>query len=394
MADQRFVSLDVLRGIAILGTLGTNIWIFTNVDGFVGYLSDPTQADGAWRVAQVLLEQLTQGKFLGLLTIMFGIGLAIQQASATRRGRSWPGRYYWRAILLFIDGTLNYLLFTEFDVLMGYAVTGLIVAYLLSMGIRRQRVAIGVAATVHLMLVGLIVWALAAAPGSAGDRSEPLSPNPYADGSFVDLVVFRIQNIAVFRAEVVLILPMSIALFLIGAALLRAGVLEPRGAMLRRRLMIAGLGVAAPLDFVAGIFGGTAGLILGRYVLAPVVSLAILAWVAGFYADGRAAGRVGRLMSPVGRTALSCYVLQNAIAGAICYGWGLGLAAHLDATTVVPVTIALYLAISATMIVLATLWLRRFNRGPLEWLWHSSYQRLAGEGRPRTAANRDTTLTR
>ena len=119
MADRRFVSLDVLRGIAILGTLGTNIWIFTNVEGLVGYLSDPTQADGAWRVAQVLLEQLAQGKFLGLLTIMFGIGLAIQQASATRGGRPWPGRYYWRAILLFIDGTLNYLLFTEFDVLMG-----------------------------------------------------------------------------------------------------------------------------------------------------------------------------------------------------------------------------------------------------------------------------------
>ena len=27
----------------------------------------------------------------------------------------------------------------------------------------------------------------------------------------------------------------------------------------------------------------------------------------------------------------------------------------------------------AVMILLATLWLRRFHRGPVEWLWHAMY---------------------
>ena len=97
---------------------------------------------------------------------MFGIGLAIQQRSAVRRGRPWPGRYYWRAALLFVDGVINYFLFTEFDVLMGYAVTGLIVAYLLSMRLRRQYVAIAIAASTHLALLGLVSWALLAAPAA------------------------------------------------------------------------------------------------------------------------------------------------------------------------------------------------------------------------------------
>lgn len=35
----RIVALDVARGIAILGTLGTNIWIFTDPAGIVGYLN-------------------------------------------------------------------------------------------------------------------------------------------------------------------------------------------------------------------------------------------------------------------------------------------------------------------------------------------------------------------
>src|SRR5690606_5828639 len=84
MASPRYVSLDVLRGIAILGTLGTNIWIYTTPDGLIGYLQGDAAAPGAWRPVEVVLQQLTQGKFLGLLTVMFGIGLALQQRSALR----------------------------------------------------------------------------------------------------------------------------------------------------------------------------------------------------------------------------------------------------------------------------------------------------------------------
>jgi uncharacterized protein len=395
-APRRFAALDVLRGVAILGTLATNIWIFTNADGLVGYLNGTHEATGAWSVVQDVLQQLAQGKFLGLLTIMFGIGLAIQQRSAERRGESWPGGYPWRAALLFVDGTVNYFLFTEFDVLMGYAVTGLIVAFILSTTIRRQRVALIIAAVIHVLLLTLIVAAIATAPPA--DRAQPLSPNPYADGSFLDLAAFRAEHIALFRAEVVLILPMSIALFLVGAALLRAGVLEsttrvPSAGRMRRRLMIVGLGVAFPLDLVVGITGGDAGLIIGRYLLAPVVALGILAAIAAFYADGRSPGVLGRALSPIGRTALSCYVFQNALAGAICYGWGFGLAAHLDPTTVVPATIGLFLGITIVLMVLSRLWLRRFDRGPLEWLWHSSYARLHRPERMRTTEPADRTPT-
>ncbi|MCP2277943.1 DUF418 domain-containing protein [Nocardia amikacinitolerans] len=375
----RVVALDVLRGIAILGTLGTNIWILTNPEGLIGYIDELGAAtDGGWMWTERVLQQLAQGKFLGLLTIMFGIGLAIQQASAVRRGRAWPGSYPWRAGLLFLDGLLNFVLVAEFDVLMGYAVTGLVVAFVLATGERAQRRWLTIAASVHVAMLTLIALAMAFAPQQDSAPRAPLDPNPYADGSFWDLVVFRLDNALAFRLEAVFVFAMSVALFLAGARLYRAGLFGPEGARIRKRLMVIGA-IAAPIDFLVGVFVGGDLVLLTRYGSAPFVAFGILALVAEFYLRRPRLGFAGRRLTEVGRTALSCYILQNLVASALCYGWGLGLAARVSPDARVPFTIAIYLVVSVIIVTAAHLWLRRFERGPVEWAWHASYRVLARE---------------
>jgi uncharacterized protein len=373
--SARIASLDVLRGVAILGTLATNIWIFTDPGGFLGYLADDTASTtpAGWAGVEAVLQQLSQGKFLGLLTLMFGIGLEIQRRSALRSGRRWPGRYPVRAALLFLDGVVHYLLVVEFDVLMGYAVTGAVVAYLLATSERAQRTWMVAAAAVHVLLLGLVTAALTAAPA----RPAPgvIEPNPYADGSWWDLVLLRVDNALLFRFEPVFIQASSVALFLLGAWLLRAGALGPDGVALRRRLLVVGA-VALPVDLALGVFGGTAGLVLARYGTAPLVALGLLALVVEVVGRRERLGAGGRRLAEVGRTALSSYVLQNVVASALCYGWGLGLASRLDPAARVPATVALYALVAAVVVVSAHLWLRRSTRGPVEWLWHSSYRAL------------------
>ncbi|RBO94315.1 DUF418 domain-containing protein [Nocardia puris] len=380
-APSRLVALDVLRGIAILGTLGTNIWILTDPEGMVGYVRRlGAPAEDGWMWAERALQQVAQGKFLGLLTIMFGIGLAIQQASAKRRGRPWPGKYPWRAALLFLDGLLNFLLIAEFDVLMGYAVTGLVVAFLLATSERAQRRWLIVAASVHVALLTLIAVGLAFGPGDDTPRTEskPLDPNLYADGSFWDLVVFRVDNVFAFRLEAVFVFAMSVALFLTGARLFRAGVFRSEGTRIRKRLMVIGA-LAVPLDLGIGIGVGGDLIVFTRYGIAPFVALGILAAVAEFYLRRPRLGYAGRRLTEVGRTALSCYILQNLIAAAICYGWGLGLAARFSPDHRVPFTIAVYVVVAIVLMGAAHLWLRRFERGPVEWAWHEAYRLLARE---------------
>jgi len=366
---RRIASLDVARGIAILGTFGTNVWIFTEPRGMVGYLE--TVGDESLPIR--VLQTLAQGKFLGLLSLMFGVGLAIQQASAARHDRPWPGRYWRRALVLFLDGLVHFLLVAEFDVLMGYALVSFLVSALLILRPRvRARWAIG-AIAVHLSIVALVTVGMVLSSSGVAAGPEPARTNPYADGSFLDLVAFRIDHALLFRAETIFMIPLTIAMFLTGAALFQGGIFSPDGATLRRRMLWVG-GIAAPVDLAIGIAGAPLGLagpavFVGRYAIAPLVALGLLALIAEFY-QRRRVGRVGGALSDVGTTALSCYVLQNLIASALCYGWGLGLAARYGAEHRLAFTIAVYVAVMACLLAASALWTRRFSRGPIEMMMH------------------------
>lgn len=355
----------MLRGIAIMGTLGTNIWIFTSPGGPAELLGETTGA------AESFLRFLANGKFLGLLTLLFGVGLELQYRSARRRGARWPGWYLWRAALLFAEGLLHYILIFEFDVLMGYAVTSVIVAYLIGRSDRAVRGWMALMGGIHLALLTVGTAGLLAGgdvvPG--GGQTTTL----YSQGTWPEQVLSRLELFPIYRIESVFIIPMGVFLFLLGARLTRAGVFEERGARLRRRLMILGLGVALPVNLVT-TFAGPGWFLVDRYLLPPLVSLGLLGLVTTLVARMRAEpGLLRRGLSNVGRTALSCYVLQNLVASALCYGWGLGLAARFDALRPWWV-VGAWAGICLLFSVLASLWLRRFERGPLELVWQWAYQ--------------------
>lgn len=385
MTTRRIDVLDVLRGIAIVGTLGTNIWIFTDPRGPAGVM-DALSGGGA---AETFLRFLTNGKFLALLSLLFGVGMELQYRSAVRRGATWPGRYLWRAALLFVEGLLHYVLIFEFDVLMGYAVVSVLVAFLIGRSDRVVRAwTIGVA-TVFTAVIGLLTLAFLYGAATTTPSSAP--SRLFADGSYPEQVAARIANVGAYRLEAVFIVPLGVVLFLVGSRLARAGVFEDsgRGAVLRRGLMILGLGVGAPLNLLTA-FAGPDWFLVDRYLLPPLVALGLLGLVTTVTLRMRGVpGPLRGGLTAVGRTALSCYVFQNLAGAALCYGWGLGLATRLDGLR--PWwAVGAWAAICAVFMTLATLWLRRFERGPLETIWQWAY--LAPFPKPRRPA-RETLVT-
>ena len=371
---ERIQLLDVLRGVAIFGTLGTNIWLFAAV----GVPGSSTFLGGGlpWWISwdgflTTLTLFVTNGKFLGLLTILFGVGLEIQYQSARRRGLPWPVRYLWRSVLLFIEGFLHYLLVFEFDILMGYAVAAFVVALLVGRSEKTIRRAMWISGGLHLLLAGGLSLLIGAAtlldPQSLSNASvfTEEAARVYTSGSWWEQVLYRLDNMAVYRAEPVFIIPMNVFLFLLGVRLMRSGAFSPdeNGRRIRRKMLRWGLLLGLPLNLLYFVPNGLFELPV-RYLFAPILSLGYAGLVALAVERGTLSWLSARL-AEVGRAALSCYVLQNILASLAFYGWGLGLTGQVGA----PATLGIWFVICALLVLLAHLWLRRFPSGPLEMVW-------------------------
>lgn len=362
MAERtRVPALDVLRGVAILGTLASNVWLFTAPGGPAALLQSGFDVTGA---AQAALVALSNGKFLALLTLLFGVGLELQYRAAVRRGLPWPGRYPLRAAVLFAEGLLHYLLVFEFDVLMGYAIASLLVAHLVGRSDRVVRAWMAVVGGGFALLVLAATALLLLVPGPAPTASPPAPPGT---GSWTAQVAERVALFPLFRVELLLVVPSAVVLFLAGSRLLRAGAFDDGGARLRRRLVVLGLGAGVPLNALTTV-AGPAFVLVDRYLVPPLVALGLLGAVTELVRRTRG-GALRRGLTAVGRTALSCYVAQNVLASVLCFDWGLGLARRFDGAR--PWWVAgLWAGISLVLLLAASAWLRRFERGPLELLAH------------------------
>ncbi|MFB7463645.1 DUF418 domain-containing protein [Streptomyces sp. NPDC056224] len=372
----RLPLLDVLRGAAILGTLMTNVWIFASPGSEWSVLTgglaspDPLADPSAATIAQSVFRFLADGKFLALLTVLFGVGLAIQYDSAARRGDPWPGRYPRRAAFLFVEGTVHFVLVFAWDVLMGYAVTALLVAWLLARSERVRRNTMRAAAAVHLTLVALVTLAAVTKPEGTPKAPAADAVELYERGGYGAQIAFRLENFAALRVEPVFSFGLLVFLFLLGVRLHRAGAFTAtaEGRRIRTRTAAWGLGLGLPLN-AATTLGGDAFFVLGRYGVAPLVAVGYIGLI-GVALDRLWIPKpVTTALGSVGRTALSCYVAQNVLCVLLCYGIGLGLAGRLAGSGPWWV-MGLWAAVALTLSAGSWLWLRRFGRGPLEYVQH------------------------
>ncbi|CAM4252482.1 DUF418 domain-containing protein [Bacillus manliponensis] len=362
---MRIRSLDVLRGFAILGTLGTNIWVFaSNGNPTLIFTSEHLFSSLNAFLSQVWLF-FVNGKLLGMLTIMFGIGLEIKYQKSLQKEQKWPGIYIWSSILLFIDGLLHYFLVMEFDVLMSYAITAIIVAFIVKAGTRVIKICLWIFGTIHILFFSLLSGVLMFTTDEFVMYNQQHIAKIYMNGSWFDQIMYRYQDFWALRAEAISIIPMNICLFLFGVLLMRSGVFtgDERGKRVRKKLLKLGLLIGLPLNLLS--FVPNVGIqVMVRYFFAPFLTLAYMVIIIKLVEKGSLKWLTMRL-EEIGKMALSCYVLQNILASIIFYGWGFGLSGKVESIG----TIICWIVISVLLMIFANLWRRRFKSGPLEALW-------------------------
>jgi uncharacterized protein len=377
--SQRVVLLDVLRGCAILGIL------LINITGFSGYAFLSPQQDAAlWAsAADTAISQamtaLIEGKFYSLFSLLFGIGFAVILERCERRGAS-PARILSRRYFgLLAIGLIHSILIWYGDILMLYALLGLLL-----LAFRRQsaRALLWWASGFLLSPIPLYALGLALQPTTSGSGGPPHALiealNAFRSGGYAEIVSANL-NLDTFnwlRRLILMFYPRVFGMFLLGVALSRMRILHNPEQHTARILALSRWGVLvglpasiiyAALDQQAGMLPLTGhGLIRTIFdsVGTPLLCLGYVAWITRLSQKWRWQ-RPLWWFAPVGRMALSNYLMQSVCGVLLFYGIGGGLFMHVSLAA----SVGIALAIFALQAVLSRLWLSYFNFGPVEWVW-------------------------
>jgi len=387
-ARERIVLLDVLRGFAVFGMFTVNMT--ADLPWGSAFREQPLGiADGT---VMILIDLLTNGKFITIFSFLFGVGFFLQLERARDRGVPFLATYLRRLVALFFIAALAIVAGLGAGILIDYS----IYALLLLLFSRRSARFLLVAAVV-CFLIGTVSSNIEAVSDLIGteqperielvdDRSsaEALAENEkdrvYRAGTFKEIASYRASSLL----EYVLswkhwVWDVSLlGLMLLGCYVCRRGALQDsavRMKMARTALpWLLSIGVAGMVIFVwlrpwpnadsdlLTLIGELAFWPVG----APVLGLGYAAIIT-LLLEKETCQRVLLPFAAVGRLALTNYLFHGLVIAAFTYQWGLGLYGEMGPFWGLMAVFAIF----PLMIIASSWWIGRFQFGPIEWLWRT-----------------------
>ncbi len=396
--SQRYLTLDALRGFAVMGILLMNIVGFAMPE--MAYLSPAVY--GGTNMPDIVVWTLSfifvDGKMRGLFTILFGASMMLVVERAANSGQNPAKVHFSRMFWLALFGLAHFFLLWFGDILFLYAATGCLAFFLTGLDaedlIRRALLIFTLGFVGFSVSFGSLLYLQyqAGLPGASADSIERLRevvegfhtrPAALAE----DIALHQSGFSTIFSDKVAnnLLEPLysvgyniaeTLPLMMIGMALYKNGFLTGAWdlATYRRwglRLTAIGALVLFPLtalmissDFdILLVLNASYAWSWPSRLLMTVGYAALLIWAIRHFSASPWLRRV----TAVGRAAFSNYLGTSIVMTAIFYGWGLGLYGQIGRAE-------LYLFVAATWILMllwSKPWLERFRYGPLEWLWRS-----------------------
>jgi len=394
--SERIITLDFIRGIAVLGILFANITAFGQP--LIAYFwpealsGGPTAWDRAiWFFQLVFVDH----KFRGLFSILFGAGVYLFTERAWARG---SGRWlqFRRLCWLLVFGVIHYFLIWHGDILGAYAAAGMMALPMLKWHAARQlRVGIWIYVLGSLVFLAgftgayLVSTTPEVAAYAPADARESITEAPqkaleetdatialYGGDSYPAIVRHMATEEAGGFVNGLIIIPLmeTLGLVLIGMALFRMGFFSGGfdSAKMRKwgwRGLLGGLAFTALValwPFASDwqmfrtllVFNA-----LGRLAQVPVALGAAALLVVN--AQRLARTWLGSRFVAAGRMAFSNYLGTSILMVFVFQGWALGLFGKLHRPELMLIVCAVWVA----MLLWSKPWLDRFRYGPLEWLW-------------------------
>ena len=427
--QERIIELDLMRGFAVFGILVVNMQFFGlpiyTVISEMNPFNDP--ADLASRF---FIGVFMEGKFITLFSFLFGLGFWIFISRARARGRTAGPLFLRRLVILALFGAAHAFLFWAGDILLVYAILGLVMMLFLNRKDKTLRIWIVLLPVLHILFIAGIVALLQMAmnipeaseevkAGIEQSRTEmeamaASAMEIYRTGTFTEMMEIRRQELA-FAYQGFIMGGIGIfyllAVFLAGMYAGRAGWFTNIGERLpalRRRvpwLLVLGMACAIPgyllmrgTDILTPGWHMPLHLLLFIVGSPALISAYVILLLSAYHrfagnGSGRAeygvhvgyAEHVGQAehaehgerehpnrfwssLRDTGRMSLTVYLTQSLVMTTIFYGYGLGFYGSVPVWMMLPLAVSLF----AIQMVTARWWMKHFTMGPLEWLWRAA----------------------
>ncbi len=389
--NERSDILDALRGFALFGVL------FDNIIGFSGWgmMGETAQASlRTWPADGILgLLELTfiKGKFYSLFSLLFGIGFSIILIRNEQKGVNPLKIFYRRLIILLLFGVVHSYFLWEGDILLLYALIGLVLPLFRKCSDRSLLIwaAVFIASPILIDIIKVLfnfrAGAFLESIATRVDTRNGITDDNYRQYLYKEGSGWQEwrnwQQSGLFWRYSYLIesnrIPKVLGMFLLGFWAGRKMMyvhLENHVSLfkkMRRWGFIIGIPSALACTYfeifarehMKSDFAHIGNTVFYALSVVPLclayTSVICLHWIK------KKGNSKLKVLAPMGRMALTNYLMQTILCVIIFYGVGFGIGGKIGLAIVYPIAIGIYVL----QVIYSNLWFRYFNYGPFEWIW-------------------------
>ena len=383
--SERHIILDVLRGVALLGIALANFTEFSLYSVLPTEATESMSTANIDRIVRYFQYTFVDGKFYTIFSLLFGIGFSIIIDNSVERGANGFRIFYRRMAILLLVGFLHLMFLWSGDILMLYALLGMLLPLFRDVSNRMLLVS-----AFGLLAVPIAVDFIVELSGIYPSASVVELQQTYCDkygitdenfaywlrdakhysGTFKFLVQGALVRVQEFidGNRYFKVLGLFILGFYIGRNRLYAD-LESRRPVLRQ-IARYGFGFGLPLSlFYAWSIMNNCPQSLGAHSVLYFTSVFPLsfAYVASICLCFLRYPRWGifRFFAMPGRMALTNYIGQSLFGILLFYGIGWGFGAETGLVYVILIAIGVWIV----QALFSNVWLHYCQFGPLEWIW-------------------------
>lgn len=374
---SRIEAVDALRGFAVMAIL-----LIHNVEHFI-FPVYPTEQPGWLDVLNQGVFSVTfslfAGKAYAIFALLFGFTFYIQYTNQQLKGRDFGPRFLWRLLLLLGFATINAAFFPAGDVLLLFAVVGIVLVVV------RKWSDQAVLAWAIILLLQPVEWfhyvrslfdsSYALPDLGVGPMYETVAEYTKAG----DFRTFIWGNVTLGQ-KASLLWAVSAGRFLQTAGLFLLGLLlgrkqlfvatEQSGCFWVKTLIIGAVsfGVLYPLYILVsgseGIVAKTVGVVLDMWQKLAFTAVLVASFVLLYRRE--AFQRRTTALRFYGRMSLTNYVSQSIVGALIYFPFGLYLAPYCGYAA----SLLIGFGVLVLQVLFCRRWLSKHKQGPLEALWH------------------------